>query len=51
VIRTASNTVVATVPVGNSPNGVAITPDGKAPTTILLAVSITETLLEAKFAT
>jgi YVTN family beta-propeller protein len=29
VIDTASNMVVATVPVGNSPFGVAITPDGK----------------------
>jgi YVTN family beta-propeller protein len=28
VIATASNTVVATVPVGKSPLGVAITPDG-----------------------
>jgi YVTN family beta-propeller protein len=29
VIDTATNKVVATVPVGNSPNGVAVTPDGK----------------------
>jgi YVTN family beta-propeller protein len=29
VIDTASNTVVATVPVGNFPIGVAVTPDGK----------------------
>ena len=29
VIDTASNTVVATVPVGNGPIAVAITPDGK----------------------
>ena len=29
VIDTASNTVVATVPVGNGPMGVAVTPDGK----------------------
>jgi YVTN family beta-propeller protein len=29
VIDTATNTVVATVPVGNEPSGVAITPDGK----------------------
>src|SRR5438445_13565499 len=28
VIDTASNTVMATVPVGNFPNGVAVTPDG-----------------------
>src|SRR6266480_4783027 len=28
VIDTASNTVMATVPVGNFPNGVALTPDG-----------------------
>jgi YVTN family beta-propeller protein len=28
VIDTASNTVTATVPVGNFPNGVAVTPDG-----------------------
>src|SRR5215469_16917540 len=28
VIDTATNTVVATVPVGSDPNGVAITPDG-----------------------
>src|SRR3989442_6835324 len=28
VIDTASNTVVATIPVGSSPNGVAITPNG-----------------------
>ncbi len=28
VIATASNTVVATVPVGVEPRGVAITPDG-----------------------
>jgi len=28
VIETASNTVVATVPVGDGPAGVAITPDG-----------------------
>src|SRR5437016_2204444 len=28
VIATATNTVVATVPVGRNPNGVAITPDG-----------------------
>jgi YVTN family beta-propeller protein len=28
VIDTASNTVTATVPVGNGPNGVAVTPDG-----------------------
>jgi YVTN family beta-propeller protein len=28
VIDTASNTVTATVPVGNAPNGVAVTPDG-----------------------
>ena len=28
VIDTASNTVTATVPVGNVPNGVAVTPDG-----------------------
>jgi YVTN family beta-propeller protein len=29
VIGTASNTVVATVPVGSFPDGVAVTPDGK----------------------
>jgi YVTN family beta-propeller protein len=29
VIRTGTNTVVATVPVGNNPIGVAVTPDGK----------------------
>ena len=29
VIDTASNTVVTTVPVGTSPHGVAVTPDGK----------------------
>jgi YVTN family beta-propeller protein len=29
VIRTATNTVVATVPVGNAPDAVAVTPDGK----------------------
>ncbi|MFZ3328855.1 MAG: hypothetical protein WA231_24625, partial [Methylocella sp.] len=29
VIATATNTVMATVPVGMSPNGVAVTPDGK----------------------
>ena len=29
VIDTATNTVVATVPVGNNPCGVAVTPDGK----------------------
>jgi YVTN family beta-propeller protein len=29
VIDTASNTVVATIPVGNSPSGVAVAPDGK----------------------
>ena len=28
VIETASNTVVATVPVGGAPRGVAVTPDG-----------------------
>jgi YVTN family beta-propeller protein len=28
VIDTASNTVVATIPVGSAPNGVAITPVG-----------------------
>ncbi len=28
VIDTATNTVVATVPVGNGPSGVAITPNG-----------------------
>jgi YVTN family beta-propeller protein len=28
VIETAGNTVVATIPVGDNPNGVAITPDG-----------------------
>ncbi len=29
VIDTTSNTVVATVPVGNTPVGVAVSPDGK----------------------
>ena len=29
VIDTASNTVVATIPVGENPQGVAITPNGK----------------------
>ncbi len=29
MIDTATNTVIATVPVGIAPNGVAITPDGK----------------------
>ena len=29
VIDTATNTVVATIPVGHFPNGVAVTPDGK----------------------
>jgi YVTN family beta-propeller protein len=29
MIATASNTVVATVPVGTFPDGVAVTPDGK----------------------
>src|SRR2546426_5116847 len=29
VIDTASNTVTVLVPVGNLPNGVAVTPDGK----------------------
>jgi YVTN family beta-propeller protein len=29
VIDTASNTVVGTIPVGNSPSGVAVAPDGK----------------------
>jgi YVTN family beta-propeller protein len=29
VIDTATNKVVATIPVGHSPNGIAVTPDGK----------------------
>src|SRR5665811_2105497 len=29
VIDAATNTVVATVPVGSAPNGIAVTPDGK----------------------
>jgi YVTN family beta-propeller protein len=41
VIDTATNTVVATVPVGNLPNGVAVTPDGKhAYVTWLLANNV-----------
>ena len=28
MIATATNTVVATIPVGNGPVGVAVTPDG-----------------------
>jgi YVTN family beta-propeller protein len=31
VLDTATNIVVATIPVGVAPNGVAITPDGVAP--------------------
>ena len=29
VIDTATNTVIATIPVGNNPRGVAVSPDGK----------------------
>jgi YVTN family beta-propeller protein len=47
VIATATNTVVATVPVGIGLAFVAITRDG----TLVYVTSITETLLENTFAT
>ena len=34
MIRTATNAVVKTVPVGNNPDGIAVTPDG---TTVYVA--------------
>jgi YVTN family beta-propeller protein len=54
VVATASNTVVATVPVGTSPFGVAITPDGAFAYVTLIdshAVSVIETMTNTVVAT